>query len=123
MKQIKLIETSITNSNAPADFKLSYKKEFLRLVEIIPEGATASQMGSLIKVSEKLMKCPEDGTLYLEDAEWETLKGKLESAKFNIVAPEIVAMVEVVKKAEDSEAPHLRSTSPVESKKKAAAGD
>lgn len=32
MKQIKLIETRLTNSQAQADFLLNYRREFLRLV-------------------------------------------------------------------------------------------
>jgi len=107
MKVIQLIVTSLSNSNVPADFELAYKKEFLRLVEIMPEGVIASQMGAHIKVAQKLQSAPPDGKLFLEDAEWELLKNKVTSAKWNFVAPEIVAMVEAVEKAEEAEAPHL----------------
>ena len=108
MKQIKLITTPITNSQAPADFALNYRNEFLRLVEIAAEGLTVSQMAVAIKVASKLQSTP-IGNLYLEDTEWEYLRGKLSAAKWNFIAPEIVAMVEAVEKAETCEAPHLKA--------------
>ena len=107
MKRIKLVETKITNSQAPADFLLDYRREFLRLVEIVPEGITASQMGSAIRLSKKLQYCAPGNYLYLEDAEWEYLKNKVTTAKFNFVASEIVAMVDAVVQADDAMAPHL----------------
>lgn len=109
MKVIQLKVTTLTNSSVPADFELNYKKEFLRMIEVMPEGVTASQMGTHIKVASKLQALSEEGKLFLEDAEWMLLKDKLTSAKFNFIAPEIVAMVEAVEKAEEAETPHLRS--------------
>lgn len=109
MRAIKLFETTITNSQVPPEFKLSYRKEFLRLVDLIPEGVTAAQMKSALKVSAALSKTPEDGTLYLEDADWEYLKGKISAAKWTFVAPEIVEMVEAVELATEVEAPHLKA--------------
>lgn len=109
MKQIQLQVTKLTNSSVPSDFELSYKKEFLRLVEIMPEGVTASQMGTQIKIAAKLQNASEKGKLFLEDAEWEMLKTKVSAAKWNFIAPEIVAMVEAVEKAEEVDTPHLRS--------------
>lgn len=101
MKRITLIETKITNSQTPADFTLDYQREFLRLVEIVPDGITASQMGTAIKLAKKLRDAETGNHLLLEDAEWAYLKDKLTSAKFNFVAAEIVAMVEAVSQAED----------------------
>ena len=107
MKQIKLIETPITNSQAPEGFKLNYRTEFLRILEIVPEGATVSQMGAAIKIVDKLNNTQIGHALFLEDAEHAYLKAKLDAARFIFVAPEIVAMVEAVANAEGCEAPHL----------------
>jgi hypothetical protein len=107
MKKISLLEAKITNSQAPKNTPLNYRNEFLRLAELVPEGITASQMGVAIKLASKLQGATTGQDLYLEDAEWEYLKKKLENAKFNFVAPEIVAMVDSVVKAEDAVAPHL----------------
>ncbi len=49
MKQVKLIKTKVTNTalnKQQPDFELDYKTEFLRLVEIMPDGITTSQMGA-----------------------------------------------------------------------------
>lgn len=107
MKKIKIVETEITNSQAPEGFLLNYRREFLRIVEFIPEGATASQMGAAIRIARKLDQCSPGQWLYLEDAEWEYLKNKAAAARFTFAAPEIVAMVEAVQHAEEAEAPHL----------------
>lgn len=109
MKKIKLIKTKVTNSQVPEDFELDYKKEFQRIIEIVPDGATVSQMATAIKVAEKLSKTPPESTLWLEDAEQEFLLTKLKGTKFGFVAPEIVAMVEAVEHAETAEAPHLKA--------------
>lgn len=109
MKKIKLIKTKITNSQVPDDFELDYKKEFCRIVEVVPEGCTVSQMANAIKVAEKLASTPAGENLILEDAEAEFLANKLKTAKFAFVAPELVTMVEAVEKAEDYTAPHLKS--------------
>lgn len=101
MKRITLIETKITNSQTPADFTLDYQREFLRLVEMVPEGITASQMGTAIKLAQKLQHAQTGDQIILEDAEWEYLNGKLAAAKFSFIAPEIVRMVESVAQAED----------------------
>lgn len=109
MKKIKLIKTKITNSQVPDDFELDYKKEFCRIVEVVPEGCTVSQMAMAIKVAGKLSSTPAGENLILEDAEAEFLSNKLKSAKFAFVAPELVTMVEAVEKAEEFQAPHLKS--------------
>src|SRR5262245_46722427 len=107
MKKIKIIETALTNSHAPEGFTLNYRREFLRMIETIPEGATASQMGVAIKIADKLTRCDLDHYVFLEDAEWKYLCDKATAARFGLVAPEIVAMVEAVQNAEECEAPHL----------------
>lgn len=109
MKKIKLIKTGITNSQVPEDFELDYKKEFSRIIEIVPEGCTVSQMTTAIKVAGKLANTPAGEDLILEDAEAEFLANKLKSAKFAFIAPELVTMVEAVEKAEECLAPHLKS--------------
>lgn len=108
MKRIKLISTPITNTNAPEGFLLDYRREFLRLVEIISEGITATQMGAAISVARKLQQTWEGDYLLLEEHEWEYLRARLSSAKFTIVAPEIVVMVSAVEFAEDVDAQHLQ---------------
>lgn len=112
MKKIKLIKTKVTNaflSEKEPDFELDYKKEYSRIVEVVPEGCTVSQMAMAIKVAGKLASTPPGENLILEDAECEFLAGKLKQAKFAFVAPELVTMVEAVEKAEEYTAPHLKS--------------
>jgi hypothetical protein len=101
MKRIKLIKTEISNTQAPIDFVLDYRREFLRLVELAPEGLTVSQMDTAIKVARKLVHC-EGQEILLEDAEWKYLLDRLKGARFNLVAPEIVEMVLSVERAEDA---------------------
>lgn len=107
MKAIRLIETPVTNSAAAENFRLNYKKEFLAMVEIVPEGVTTSQMSAAIKVADALRKASIGSLLILEDSEWEHLKGRAEAYKFSLVCPEVVTMVDDVKNAENYEAPHL----------------
>ena len=102
MKRIKLIKTEISNTQAPADFLLDYRREFLRLVELAPEGLTVSQMDAAIKVARKLFRS-ETEEILLEDAEWKYLLDRLKSARFNLVAPEIVEMVRSVEQASEPE--------------------
>lgn len=109
MKAIRLIETPVTNSAAAENFRLNYKKEFLAMVEIVPEGVTTSQMSAAIKVADALRKASIGSLLILEDSEWEHLKGRAEAYKFSLVCPEVVDMVDAVKNAENYEAPHLDS--------------
>lgn len=101
MKTIKLLQTPITNTQAPADFILDYRREFLRLVEISPEGLTVSQMDIAVKVARKLQ---DYGAveIFLEDAEWEHLLSRLKAARFNLIAPEIIDMLRSVESAPDS---------------------
>lgn len=102
MKRIRLIKTEISNSQAPSDFILDYRREFLRLVELAPEGLTVSQMDTAIKIARKLFHS-ETETILLEDAEWKYLLDRLKSARFNLVAPEIVEMVKSVEQASEPE--------------------
>lgn len=113
MKRFKLITTQVTsNSQVPEAFELNYRKEFLRMIEIAPEGTTVSQMGTAIKVAKKLQDTPDDGTVFLEDAEHEYLLGKARAFRFTLIAAEIVEMIEAVEKAETCEAPHLKRENP-----------
>ena len=116
MRAVRLIETPVTNSAAGDQFRLNYKKEFLAMVEIVPEGMTTSQMGSAIKIGETLRKTSLDSLLILEDADWEYLRQRAEAHRFSLVCPEVVAMVDAIKNAEKYEAPHLNG----EKKEKAA---
>ncbi|MCI0353075.1 MAG: hypothetical protein L0Z53_26950 [Acidobacteriales bacterium] len=100
MRRIKLIETSVTNSAVPADFRLSYKTEFLRLCEISAEGMTISQMGDAIAVAKKIRDAEIGDTVSLENAEWEFLKSKLQSNRWTLISPEVVEMVKAVEAAE-----------------------
>ncbi len=109
MKEIELKKTPITNSSAPEGFMLDYKAEFLRIVEVIPEGITASQMGVAIKIAEALKATPAGEALILEDAEADYLANRLRLYKFQFVAPELVAMVEAVTEAKIVTTPHLKS--------------
>lgn len=108
MKRIKLIKTEISNTQAPPDFILDYRREFLRLVELAPEGLTVSQMDVAIKVARKLFRS-ETEEILLEDAEWKYLLDRLKSARFNLVAPEIVEMVKSVEQAIEAEIEEAKS--------------
>lgn len=108
MKLIKLLSTPITNTNAPEGFLLDYRHEFLRLVELAPEGITATQMGAAIGAARKLQQAQTGDFLLLEGAEWEYLKARLGAAKFSLIAPEIVVMVAAVEMAEDIDAQYLQ---------------
>lgn len=108
MKAIRLITTPISNTHADKSFVLNYRKEYLGMVEIIPEGITASQMGAAVKVAEKLRQASDNAMLFLEDSEWEYLKARAEGYKFQIVAAEIIEMVDAVKQAKDADSPHLK---------------
>lgn len=108
MKRLKLITVPVrSNSQVPEDFELSYRKELLRMVEIIPEGATASQMGVAIKVARKLRDTADGCLVFLEDSEHEYLRDKARAFKFTLAAAEIVEMVDAIEQAETCDAPHL----------------
>lgn len=100
MKKIPLLTVSISNNSVSGEFRLSYRQEFLQVLETIPEGVTVSQMSNLLQIVKKFNDVEGD-FLYLTDSEWTTLRDRLASAKFTIVAPEIVAMVEAVQNAKD----------------------
>jgi len=106
MKSFQLKKTILTNSQTDG-FELNYRREFLQLVEVIPEGITISQMGTAIKVAEKLRHASDEGKVFLEDAEHEYLLNRLKNNKWKLVGPEIVEMVKVVEDATTEEAPHL----------------
>lgn len=101
MKSIQLKTTAVTNSSLPAGIELSYKKEYLNMLEIAPEGITIGEMGDLIKVIDKLRAADDTGTITLENSEWSALKARVENAKFSFVAQELVDMVSAVTNAAD----------------------
>jgi len=107
LKQIRLITTCITNTQAPEGFLLDYRNEFMRIVEYIAEGLTTSQMGAAIKVAIKLHNAQAGDVLILDDEEWEYLRARVGATKFSFAAPEIVAMVEAVERAETWEAAQI----------------
>lgn len=98
MKKIPLLTVTISNHSVPDEFRLSYRHEFLQLVETIPEGVKVSEMAALLAIVEKLNDLDSD-SITLTDSEWTTLRDRLTAAKFTIVAPEIVAMVAAVENA------------------------
>lgn len=109
MKSIRLKETTIESSQpGAADFTLKYREEYLRMVEVYPEGITVSQMRSALRVITALKKAGPTSLLVLEDADWEYLKTRAENFRFGLAAPEIVEMVDAVINAEPYEAPHLK---------------
>lgn len=117
MKTIKLLTVKVTsNMDLPKDTELEYKKEFLRLVQVFPEGATIDEMRRYTKLNKKLRDAAPDSTLYLEDAECDLLAARLKSARFNFFSEEVIEMVDAVLQAKETEAPHLMAA-------EAAAGD
>ena len=99
MKKIPLIKTAISNTQAPKDFLLDYRLEFLRAVELAPEGIIAAQMRIPINIAFALREAETD--LLLEEPEWNYLCSKLLTSRFPLIAPEIVAMVQAVQEAQD----------------------
>ena len=96
MKHIQLKTVTVNNSAVPAGFTLNYRREYLQLLEVAPDGLTVGEMGDLIKVIQKLRAIEDDGLLRLEDAEWNAFKSRVERAKFQFVASEIVDLISTV---------------------------
>lgn len=113
MRSIRLKEVPVKSSQVQTTsqegFILKYREEYLRMVEIHPEGITVPQMKSAIRVIDALQKAGTDSLLVLEDADWEYLKTRAENHKFGLAAAELVEMVEAVTNAEKYDAPHKRS--------------
>lgn len=105
MKRIHLKTVKLTNSQLPEDFEFDYKRELLQIIEIVPEGITTSQMASALKVQEKLRNA--DKSFYLEDADWEWLKGKVTAHKWRFIAAEIIDFQKAITEAPTEDAPHL----------------
>ena len=105
MKRIFLKTVTLSNSNIPDGFEFDYKKELLQIIEVLPEGATISQMSSALKVQAILKNASQ--SFYLEDADWEWLKNKVTANKWRIVAPELVDFEKAITEAVTEDAPHL----------------
>lgn len=99
MKTIQLKTVTVNNSAVPAGFTLNYRREYLQLLEVAPDGLTVGEMGDLIRVIVKLRALEDDGLLRLEDAEWTAFKARVEKAKFQFVAAEIVDLISAVTNA------------------------
>ncbi len=100
MKRINLKICTVNNSAVPAGFELNYRREYLQLLEVAPDGVTVSEMAKLIRVIDRLKIAEDSGSILLEDADWQTLRERVEAAKFQFVAAEIVELVENVTNAE-----------------------
>jgi len=105
MKRIFLKTVSLSNSQLPADFEFDYRKELLQIIEVVPEGVTVSAMAAALKVQKALTNAIE--SVWLEDADWDWLKGKVLANKWRFIAPEIVDFEKAITEAETAEAPHL----------------
>lgn len=105
MKRIFLKTVKLTNSSIPEGFEFDYKKELLQIVEVLPEGATVSQMASALKVQAKLNNAHE--SFYLEDADWKWLCDKVSGNKWRFVAPELADFEKAITEAATEDAPHL----------------
>jgi len=103
MRKIELRVVPILSNEeiAKTGFELKYRLEFLRLVSTFPQGAGIEEQRRLIKLNKKLRKASDTDAIVLEDAEWETLKQNLSTAKFNFFAEELVEMADSVINAED----------------------
>ena len=99
MKTIQLKTVTVNNSAVPAGFTLNYRREYLQLLEVAPDGLTVGEMGDLIRVIVKLRALEDDGLLRLEDSEWTAFKARVEKAKFQFVAAEIVDLISAVTNA------------------------
>lgn len=108
MRSIKLQKVTLTNSQVPDDFEFSYKKELLRLVEIVPEGSTITAMKEALKAQEILSNASGTATIFLEDSTWEFLRAKVNAEKWRFVAKELLDFNNAINDAPECEAPHLR---------------
>lgn len=105
MKRIFLKTVKLTNSSIPEGFEFDYKKELLQIVEVLPEGATVSQMASALKVQAALKNAHE--SFYLEDADHQWLADKVKANKWRLVAPELAEFEKAITEAATEDAPHL----------------
>jgi len=107
MKSFKLQKRTLTNSQLTENFEFNDKRELLQIVELSAEGLTVGAMKSALKVQAALSGVSDEGRVYLEDADHEWLKDKVENHRWRLIAPEIVHFVEGIKNAKEAEAPHL----------------
>jgi len=108
MRSIKLQKVNLTNSQVPDDFELNYRKELLRLVEIVPEGSTITAMKEALKAQEVLSKASDTALIFLEDSTWEFLRSKVNAEKWRFVAVELVDFNNAINDAKECDAPHLK---------------
>lgn len=108
MRSIKLQKTRLTNSQVPEDFEFNYRKELLRLVEILPEGAAITAMKEALKAQEILSSASDEATIFFEDSTWEFVRAKVNAEKWRFVAKELVAFNNAINDAPECEAPHLK---------------
>lgn len=101
MKVINLKVVPMLHSSLPSDFILNYKNEYLRLLDVVPEGVTVVELADLVAVINKLKASNDEDTLKLQESEWNALKKRVESTKFNLIAPEILQMCQAVINATD----------------------
>lgn len=97
--QLKTFQLAITGMSPVT---ISYRREFLNMLEVIPEGLTIAQMGDMIKIIDKLRALTDEDILRLEPTEWEALKTRVTQAKFSFVSADLVAMVNAVLEAADA---------------------
>lgn len=102
MRVIDLKVVPMSHPSLPDDFTLNYKNEYLRLLDVVPEGVTVVELADLVAVISKLKASNDEGTLKLEESEWSAIKKRVESAKFNLIAPEILHMCQAVINASEA---------------------
>lgn len=95
MKSITLKTVTVETSNGP--LMLDYRRQFIGLLEYVPEGATVNELAALVGVAQKLARSSDSVTL--DNEEWHTLKTRIEATKFSIVNQGVVEMIQAVLEA------------------------
>ena len=95
MKSIDLKVVTVETVNGP--ITLDYRRQFISLLEYVPDGATVNELSALVSVAQKLNRASD--SVSLDTAEWEILKQRLEATKFSIVNQGVIDMVRAVTEA------------------------
>lgn len=92
MRSIDLKIVTVETVNGP--ITIDYRRQFISLLEYVPEGATVLELSLLVSVAQKLNRASDVVTL--DESEWTVLKQRLEATKFNIVNQGVLDMVRAI---------------------------
>lgn len=95
MKSIDLKQVTVETVNGPVI--LDYRRQFIGMLEYVPEGATVNELAALVGVAQKLTRASDIVTL--DNDEWKILKARIEATKFSVVNQGVVEMIQAVTEA------------------------